>query len=670
LADGDTLILPAGSATWSTPFLASTYASITIKGAGTTATGGGDVTTLTDGVTNGGVTFNWHGTSNATYRVTGITFRINESNKNNSGLAFGDMSSLRFDHCHVVSATTIQEQTMNIGAGVFGVMDHNIFDLTGLNAIYVLNGRSSGGDSHAHLEWKNATNFGGSDYLFLEDNIINGASIDGISYGTRLLDTFLGAKVVVRFNTLHRSCVLETHATGNSGDARGARSREVYGNLADATGPALTNPNFDAVDIGSGTAMVWGNSWDQVYGSGGVYHFNVTRKNDNTYGMGDPATYWGFCGPTPVATGTVTVQSGGTTLLQTAGNTFDTSHWTGANAKMIMLKISGVDKRYYISSVADTTHLTISQSAVGDTVPIPGAPLTGISYWVASNWDGNTDTLGYPCLDQPGRGAGDLISGSPGSLVADCAAGAGGCVGGTLHWPNQAKEPMYFWNNVGTPISPNTLVGDETGGRVVSDRDYYLPASGIQTNSTTPFNGTTGTGWGTKANRPATCTTGVAYWATDEGSWNTSGSNPQGVQQSGASGNLYQCTATNTWTLSYTPYTYPHPLNTATVSAPVITSGTAAFGTLGVAFSFQIAATNTPTSFCNSTCSNSLPAWASVNTSTGLITGTPNAVATTNATQNATNASGTGSASLAITIGSNLPAPPAKKGPIFKKKGR
>jgi hypothetical protein len=33
------------------------------------------------------------------------------------------------------------------------------------------------------------------------------------------------------------------------------------------------------------------------------------------------------------------------------------------------------------------------------------------------------------------------------------------------------------------------------------------------------------------------------------------------------SGALYKCTATNTWTSYYTPYTYPHPLVT-TLPAP------------------------------------------------------------------------------------------------------
>src|SRR5215470_17916881 len=71
--------------------------------------------------------------------------------------------------------------------------------------------------------------------------------------------------------------------------------------------------------------------------------------------------------------------------------------------------------------------------------------------------------------------------------------------------------------------------------------------------------GFVGMGHGTKARRPTACTTGVAYWATDEGNWNQSGN-------SFGQGNLYICTATNTWTLSYTPYTYPHPFGRSGLS--------------------------------------------------------------------------------------------------------
>jgi hypothetical protein len=79
---------------------------------------------------------------------------------------------------------------------------------------------------------------------------------------------------------------------------------------------------------------------------------------------------------------------------------------------------------------------------------------------------------------------------------------------------------------------------------------------------------------------------------------------------------------------------------------PVITSPLAATGQVGVAFSYTITATNNPTSF-NAT---GLPSGLTVNTSTGAISGTPTTAGTYSVTISATNAGGTGSATLVITI--------------------
>ncbi|MEO7812721.1 MAG: putative Ig domain-containing protein [Usitatibacter sp.] len=85
--------------------------------------------------------------------------------------------------------------------------------------------------------------------------------------------------------------------------------------------------------------------------------------------------------------------------------------------------------------------------------------------------------------------------------------------------------------------------------------------------------------------------------------------------------------------------------------APVITSPGTATGTGGQSFSYQITATNSPTTFG----ATGLPPGVSVSTTTGLMSGTPTAAGTFNATVNATNVTGTGSQPVTITI--SLAAP-------------
>src|SRR5438874_324509 len=99
---------------------------------------------------------------------------------------------------------------------------------------------------------------------------------------------------------------------------------------------------------------------------------------------------------------------------------------------------------------------------------------------------------------------------------------------------------------------------------------------------------------------------------------------------------------------------------TFTIAAtPVITSPLTACGTVGVLFTYTIIATNNPTSFSASP----LPAGLSINTSTGVISGTPTSTGTTNVTITASNGAtpcNTATATLVITIGN----PPVITSPL------
>jgi hypothetical protein len=107
--------------------------------------------------------------------------------------------------------------------------------------------------------------------------------------------------------------------------------------------------------------------------------------------------------------------------------------------------------------------------------------------------------------------------------------------------------------------------------RTIRQNDHYFDFNGrVQNGAGSPFNGNDftngGVGAGTLAQRPSNCQAGMAYWAADQGSWNTT---MQGGYQLGGSGPtyyngvLYTCIS-NSWSASptYTPYAFPDPLTT------------------------------------------------------------------------------------------------------------
>jgi hypothetical protein len=161
---------------------------------------------------------------------------------------------------------------------------------------------------------------------------------------------------------------------------------------------------------------------------------------------------------------------------------------------------------------------------------------------VLSSWDGNTDSTGYPCMDQVGRGKGQMLNGGdfPSFLNS---------VTNTISWLNQARDPAYVWGNFynAPPDESNDALWSNFDQVSKENRDYYLQLPNYNEPNTV-FNGTAGVGQGLSTILPGTCTAGpggntpgVGFWATDTNTF-------------------YVCTATNTWSIYYQPYVYPHPL--------------------------------------------------------------------------------------------------------------
>jgi len=151
-----------------------------------------------------------------------------------------------------------------------------------------------------------------------------------------------------------------------------------------------------------------------------------------------------------------------------------------------------------------------------------------------SLWDGNTEgQKGWPCRDQIGRGKDTSLwtVGNP--------------------YPDQESKPAYLWSNIKSGSNIAVYIHNGSGDWIKANRDYY--------EQVTTFNGTSGVGCGTLANRPTSCTPGVAYWATNQSCTDMTGMvgvNPATPIE----GTLYKCIGTNKWEAYYTPYSYPHRL--------------------------------------------------------------------------------------------------------------
>ncbi|HVB58321.1 MAG TPA: hypothetical protein VNE63_18090 [Candidatus Acidoferrales bacterium] len=454
-----TVNIPAGTCDWTTQVtltVPSGSSSLSILGAGNLGvTGGGDATVIVDDFASTSALLSIStGSASSHFRLAGITVEGGTGNsaKDNGIVAIdGDSQNLRLDHCHFNGNTYTGGATFVIvkfSGWIYGVVDHSVFDSGSSVTVWM---DSYNNDSFGDGSWADNTNFSGSNFLFIENNIFSGLLSGNGTYASYVDDCSMGGRLVIRYNTMNDTGV-QTHPTGGSGRIRGCRAQEIYNNTLNGSN---STPTFTAFFDSSGTALVWGNSAPVGFES--LIDMLSMRRDNSAYSQTAAPNGWGYCGTSFNGTG--------------------------------------------------------------------------------SAWDENTvTTSGYACIDQPGQGKSDLLSGDFPNAVDT--------VTSTLTWPHQNLEPNYEWLDTWNPVPGYSRpeIGTSDSSVLAANRDYYQ--------YTSSFNGTSGTGSGLLSARPSTCTPLVAYWATDTQT-------------------LYQCATTNTWSVYYKPYVYPHPLDvTSSATAP------------------------------------------------------------------------------------------------------
>jgi hypothetical protein len=418
--DGDTVIIRAGTFTWS--------AGITLTKA-ITLQGAGAGNTIIRDARQTGALLQWdlRGTSNGAARLTGIEFQDGGrtvTTDQPSGLIHIDGSNtngttFRWDHCAMTNLNgPIVFDT------VIGVFDHNVVNQgRAMTQFYYLdsywNNDSLG---HGDQSYAAPTNFGGSQFLFLEDNTIAGT---GTMIG--LTDSYSGARYVIRHNQL-TNVRIPTHGTESSGRYRGVRAVEIYRNTWTATVSQTTN---GMGLVRSGIMLFHDNSLSgyspQGYGTATI-PLSCFRMVEpfGVWPGADGTSVWDVNHPGgPFYSGSAASNSVGTTVTVAGNPNFTTNQWVNYSIKRTS-NICNSNSLVFGLILSNTSNTIKYTGNTGDPHSPPSLNFcTGDTFQI---WKVDQ------ALDQPGRARGSLITGYPPVPPAG--------------WNDQVTEPCYSWGNL------------------------------------------------------------------------------------------------------------------------------------------------------------------------------------------------------------------------------
>lgn len=612
--DGDTIRLSAGSATWET--------GVACSGVGGTASmcfhklvnlqggiGGTTKITVTGISGYGAVLFYPDSASRnieGTIEVSGITF-----DSNNTYIAEGILNATNYYtantkvniHNNVFqNSGATAARSISISGPVVGVIHNNTFDRAG-GAV-----RAESGGYYAWTVFGPPV-YGNENAIYVEDNtfLCSGE-------GDCVLDTATTGQghpgVVFRYNTLD----LTNNTNGLMSDQHGLQSMSVddAGTSCGYDGQPACDPlRATCQQVSQLRFEMYGNIFTNYAGTGqtiladnrggkslffnnrisGLYNQRLSYQEYACDSCLDPAGSEIAC----------TMQNAGDTITKTnhdltdgtaivfhsfringiaAGSAGSKTTLTDTNVNFVTAGvIAGAygDTVYNITTGESRRITSISTTVnANDTLNFAATSNTndnGDSYYVNATYggvshNGLTPTAVYYVINSTDDTfqVATTVGGPAVPITADGDAAY-------FKFYSMHLQDSYFWNNWsnGTDL-PMDKDGDHCEGAIGSPYAIAKNVDYFMFNANT-LNGSTERGINCGSAVPTSaCSVGDGYWQTTAYPCSTPPATMADMKTHTQTGKLYKCTAANTWTLYYQPYTYPHPLrgevDTTALAAP------------------------------------------------------------------------------------------------------
>ena len=419
--DGDTILVPAGSCTWTSSVAAPSNIGLAIEGSGTPASSGTtsgasstcSSTIITDNIsTSGAALLSMSPTiGNSLSRISCMKLLPTVPNPGFGSplqilgtCSSSGCPSLRIDNITAPStwaANGIADDTFVIPVNLFGVADHNTIGDTqpasnGIDFLNPAHASWKGVGSYGDNSWATADTFGTVQTFYAENNVLNFALITDSDTN---LGTGGGARFVCRFNTVNSVSTgggCSAHGTDTTGRARGARQVEVYGNTG-----TCTNASQGCSAFGPGRSSVsitFGNSFTNSGGGffKGMSTLDAQRRwrPDSPWGACDGTSAWDVNDGTTYFSGTVsavTSSSGNYTI--TAGSPgWTTNQWQSNGSPYAFVDVT----QSFGYEIASNTSNSLTTYQTGNNFGV-NVPTNGDSIQILRS---------TVCMDQPSRGAG------------------------------------------------------------------------------------------------------------------------------------------------------------------------------------------------------------------------------------------------------------------------